>query len=330
MSADEFHCFPNLPSELLLRIWQMAYDTIPNMELYRFRLEFRPSYFVGLDDDEFEKLEDTGEQQSEAFLVPLGEVSDLTRDLRNLRRINAESRYESQRLFDSYLRLNQTHQGWISDSETCVPINLPWKADRNFFCLVAPTSDELSDLNEASTSLIDQVFETVRLLGFGIDREDELGLDFFQEYEDFAQFILRFQNIHHVALVSDLLMAESDLDDIDNSHRSVLCFSSWYDWVGRVDENVMESRCEHAELVTKEDHIESLQSFVFTMWEYGETHPESAKVLDTLRYGMLFKTKEDLDFLLYDDEFLAELFPDDMLSDGMPGLELSSDESDDV
>ncbi|KAL1879200.1 hypothetical protein Daus18300_001779 [Diaporthe australafricana] len=331
MSADAFHCFPILPPELRLRIWQIAYDSIPNIEVYRFRLEFRPSSLFGLDDDEIAKLEESEEQPSEAYLVPLEEVSDLTRDLRNLRRVNAEARYESQRLFDSYLRLNQTHQGWIADSEICVPINLPWKADRNFFCLVEPTSYDLICLNRASTSLIDQVFETVRLLGFGLDRDTEFGLDFFEEYEDFAQLILRFQNIQHVALVSDQLMSESDLDDIHNDHRSVFCFSSWYDWVGRVDENVMDSYREDAVLVTQGDHLESLQTFVFCLWDYGEAHPESAKVLSTLRYGMLFRTKEDLDFLLFDDEFWAEIFPDEMFmsSDGMPGLEISSDESDD-
>lgn len=303
----DFPRFPDLPPELRIRIWQMAYDAIPDTVVYRFQLQFSIIPESEMSDDEEET------EQPQAFLTPLKEVRDLTHDLRSLRRVNTESRYEGERLFDSCLRLNQTEEGGTSD--LCPPINLPWKNDLNFFCFVNLTESDLACLEAASTNLIAHVFKTVRLLGLGIDRGLEYGLAESEDYDDFAGFILLFPQIQHVALVSDLLMSEADLDNIDDDIRYSYALSCWDDWAGRVHEDVIGSCIEDPKVVTKEEHLTSLEEFAGRMRYYDDTHSESGGVLWEIGYGMIFRTKEDFGYLLLDDETLEELIGEDMLSD---------------
>lgn len=285
----------------------MAYNAIPDTLVYRFQLQFSLIPDSEMSDDE----EETEEPQ--AFLAPLKEVRDLTRDLRSLRRVNTESRYEGERVFDSCLRLNQTEEGGTSD--LCRPINLPWKNTWNFFCFVNLTESDLECLERASTSLIAHVFKTVRFLGLGINRGIEGGLEYTEDYSAFAKFILRFPQIQQVALVSDQLMSEADLDNINDEIRYTFALSCWIDWVGRVQEDVIGSHCHATEIDTREEHLEALEAFADSMLHYGETHSESAGLLWDTAYGMIFRTKEDFGYLLLDDETLEELLDEEMLSD---------------
>lgn len=288
--SKDFPRFPDLPPELRIKIWQMAYDVIPDTLVYRFQLQFSLIPDSEMSDDE----EETEEPQ--AFLAPLKEVRDLTRDLRRLRRVNTESRYEGERLFDSYLRLNQTEEGGTKD--VCSPINLPWKSDRNFFCFVNLTESDLERLDQASTNLIAHVFKTVRLLGIGITSRLEDGPNDTEEYSDIAQFILRFPQIQQVALVSDKLMSKVDLENINDNLRSNFALSCWDDWVGRVQEDVIGSHCHSTEIDTGREHMEALYAFADSMLHYGETHTQSAGVLLETSYGMIFRAKEDFGYLL--------------------------------
>lgn len=319
-ATKDFHCFPDLPPELRIRIWQMAYDAIPDTLVYRFRLGFSPN-------PEFEPSDYEETPELQACFVPMKEVRDLTSELRSLRRVNTECRHEGEGLFDNCLRLNQNDQG--GTTAFYPPISLPWDASQNFFCLVDLTEDQMADLEASSTTLIDQVLKTVRLLGIEINREFEYG--FAISDEDLAEMILRFHQIEFVTLVSNLLMSEADLEDIEDETRSSYALSCWHDWVGRADDEVIGSQCEEPKISTKEDHLWVMEEFVGSMRLYGFHNPGSAERLDVVGYGMIFRTKEELDYLLLDEETLEELFAEEMLSDtssytssdNMPGLELS-------
>lgn len=306
-TTKEFHCFPALPAELRIRIWQMAYDTIPDTLVYRFRLKFSSIPGPEMSDKEAEA------GITQAFLVPLEEVRDLTRELRSLRRVNREARYEGESSFDGSLRLNQTEQGGTTD--LCPPINLPWKANQNFFCLVDFDAFVTDCLNGVSTVLIDQIFSTVRLLGFSIDRTLKYGFESFDNYGEFAGFISRFTKVHHVALVSDRLMAEADLENISDGLRSTFTLSCWDDWVGRVQEDVIGPHCEKPKIVTKEEHLAALETFVLSMFYLAETHPETRGRLWDIGYGMIFRAKHELGYLLLDDLTLGELLGEELISD---------------
>lgn len=310
-ATKDFHCFPDLPPELRIRIWKMAYDAVPNTLVYRFRLGFSPNPDFELgDDEETPKLQ--------VSFVPLKEVRDLTSELRSLRRVNTECRHEGEGLFDNCLRLNQTDQGGTT---AFPPISLPWDACRNFFCLVGLTEEQLAFLEEASTTLIDQVCETIQLLGLEINRDFEYG--FAISDDDLTDVILQFRQIKHLTLVSNVLMSEADLENIDDEIRSSYFLSNWHDWVGRVDEEVIGSECEEPKISTKEDHLRALEEFANSMRGYGVTWP----LLDDISYGMIFRTKEELGYLLLEDEVLGELLAEEMMSDTsgdeMPGLELN-------
>lgn len=95
---QDFHLFPRLPPEIRIQIWKMAYDAIPDTKVYRFHLRFSfiPDLEISSDDGE-----ETPEPQ--AFVVPLEEVRHLTRELRNLKRVNTESRCEAERMFKYFL-----------------------------------------------------------------------------------------------------------------------------------------------------------------------------------------------------------------------------------
>lgn len=285
----------------------MAYDAIPNTLVYRFRLKFSPTPDIELSDDEKET------EIPQAFVEPLEEVKDLTRELRSLRKVNRESRYEGESLFDSCLRLNQTEQGDTTDLYP--PISLPWKHNPSFFCFVGLDELDLEYLVKASTTFIAQVFSTVRLLGIGVDRTLEDGIPDFDEYSEIAEFILLFSEIHHVALVSDRLMSEADLEYIDDDIRSAFTLSCWNDWAGRVQEDVIGSQCHKPKIVTKEEHLGALETFADCMLYYGENNSKTAGMLLEIAYGMIFRTKEELGYLLLDDETLGELLGEDMLSD---------------
>lgn len=307
--AKEFHLFPQLPPELRVRIWQIAYSAIPYTCIYRFRLEFGIVSDHRVSSDE----EFAGRQ---AFLVPLKEVGYLTRELRSLQKVNTESRYERGRYFDSYLRLNQTAKGHLADSYP--PINIPWKRDQNFFCFVGLEDSDLLWLREEHTVWIAQVFSTVVSLGIGVDRALEDGLtnaEFF-EHGDFARLILRFPKIEEVVLVSDLLMTETDLDNIDDDVRSRFMLESWTDWVGKVPEDIISPRCIDAKIVSKEDHLRILEDFATSMEDYGyHDSEEAAKLLCSVTYGMMFRTEWDLRYLLWDDEMLDDDSSNDEFSD---------------
>jgi hypothetical protein len=290
-----FHSFPDLPAELRIRIWQMAYDALPDTLVYRFRLKFS---FI-------QESEEPAKPQ--AYLVPLEEVGYLTSELRSLQRVNTESRHEGERLFGSCLRFNQTEKGEATD--LCPPINLPWKGTRNFFCFVGLDEPDVACLLKANTALIDQVFSTVELLGLGLDRAIEVDIDY---YFDFAEFILLLPKIRHASVVSDLLMSEADLDNIDEDTRSNFTLSSWNDWVGRVPEDVITSHCEYPKVVTKNQHLDAVSDFTEAMIHYGDTIREPAGALLGVDYGMIFRTEENLDFLLWDVDLLEQLFSDEM------------------
>lgn len=306
-TIKEFHCFPDLPAELRIRIWQMAYDAIPDTLVYRFRLKFSSTPDSEMSDDEEEA------EVPQAFLVPLDEVGHLTCELRSLRKVNREARYEGESLFDGSLRLNQTEQGGTTD--LCPPINLPWKANQNFFCLVDFDGFVTDCLYGVSTVLIDQIFSTVRLLGFGMDRTLEYGIEIFENHSEFTEFISRFTKVHHVALVSDRLMSEADLENISDDLRSTFTLSCWDDWVGRVQEDVIGSHCGNPKIVNKEEHLAALEAFVDCMFYLAEIHPETGGGLCDIRYGMIFRTKHDLGYLLLDYLTLGELLGEEMLSD---------------
>lgn len=313
-AIKDFHCFPDLPPELRIRIWQMAYDALPNTLVYRFRLDFSPN-------PEFHDGEATPEMQ--ASFVPSKEVRNLTSELRNLRRVNTECRHEGEHLFDNCLRLNQTEQG--GTTAFCPPISLPWSATSNCFCLVGLNDETMAWLEDASTTLVDNAFKTVQLLGIEINREFEYG--FAISDEDLAELILHFSQIKVVALVSDMLMLEADLENIEDEIRSSYPLYCWNDWVGRVDDEVLGSQCEEPKISTKDDHLEAMEGFENSMRGYAYWNPGVADMLDDVAYGMIFRTKEELCHLLLDDEFLGELlaeeFMSDMSGDEMPDLELS-------
>lgn len=325
-TTEEFHCFPELPAELRVRVWQMAYDAIPNTLVYRFRLELSPTPDSDMSGDEEEA------EVPQAFLVPLDEVRHLTRELRSLRRVNREARYEGESLFDGSLRLNQTEQGGTTDLYP--PINLPWKANQNFFCFVGLNEFVLQWVDRASTVLIDQVFTTVRMLGLGMDSAIDFGIEASDGYSSFAEFMLLFTEVHDVALVSDRLMSEAELENIDDELRSAFTLSCWDDWVGRVQEDVIGSRVNDPRIVTKEQHLEILEFFTDYMpLCFSKIQSESSGWLSEIGFGMIFRTKEDLDYLLLDDFTLGELFGEEILggasSDGMLSEEFSEwDESD--
>ncbi|POS73951.1 hypothetical protein DHEL01_v207656 [Diaporthe helianthi] len=163
----------------------MAYDAIPDTKVYRFHLRFSfiPDLEISSDDGE-----ETPEPQ--AFVVPLEEVRHLTRELRNLKR---------------------TEQG--DSTELYPPITLPW-SNYNVFCFVGLSEFDLACLSKSSTTLITRMFRTVHRLGLGINRnlddgitcyEDETtNLNTYAGYDDFAEFILRFPQVYHVALLCKL------------------------------------------------------------------------------------------------------------------------------
>lgn len=315
-AIKDFHCFPDLPPELRIRIWQMAYDAIPNTLVYRFQLDFSPN-------PEFEMNDEEATPEMHASFVPSSEVRDLTSELRNLRRVNTECRHEGEHLFDNCLRLNQSEQGGTTAS--CPPISLPWSATRNYFCLIGLNDETMACLEEASTTLIDNAFKTVQLLGIEINRDFEYG--FAISDEDLAELILQFSQIQIVSLVSDMLMSEADLENIEDEIRSSYALYCWHDWVGRVGDEVLGSQCDEPKISTKDDHLWAMEVFENSIRNYGIKNPGLAEVLDDVGYGMIFRTKEELGYLLLDDEFLGELLADEFMSDisgdEMPGLELS-------
>lgn len=327
-TTEEFHCFPELPAELRVRVWQMAYDAIPNTLVYRFRLEFSSiPDSVSSDDDDEEEAE-----APQAFLVPLEEVRHLTRELRSFRSVNREARYEGESLFDGSLRLNQTEQGGTTDLYP--PINLPWKANRNFFCFVNLDGSVLQCLDTASTIWIDHAFTTVRMLGLGMDNAVDFGIEALGGYSSFAEFILLFTEVHDVALVGDRLMSEAELQNIDDDLRSTFTLSCWNDWVGRVQEDVFGSHFNDPRIFTTEQHLEILEFFTEYMLAcFSGVQSESSGWLSEIGYGMIFRTKKDVGYLLLRDFTWEELFGEEMLSgafsDGMLSEEFSEwDESD--
>lgn len=325
-TPKEFHFFPELPAELRVRIWQMAYDAIPNTLVYRFRLEFSstPSSSLISESEEAEV--------PQAFLVPLDEMRHLTRELRSLRRVNREARHEGESLFDGSLRLNQTEQGGTTDLYP--PINLPWKANQNFFCFVNLDGSVLRCLDRASRVLIDQAFTTVRMLGLGMDSAVDFGIEALSGSSSFTEFILLFTEVHDVALVGDRLWSKAELQNIDDELRSTFTLSCWDDWVGRVQEDVFGSHFNDPRIVTKEQHLEIMEFFYEYMLPcFSGVQSESSGWLSEIGYGMIFRTKKDLDYLLLDDFTLGELLGGEILggtsSNGMLSEEFSEwDESD--
>lgn len=304
----DFHRFPHLPAELRIRVWQMAYNSIPDTLVYRFELKSSRIPIFGPDDFVIELP--ASAITHEAYLVPSEEVKDLTRELRSLRRVNMECRHEGERLFDNCLRLNQTKQGDTTDLHP--PISLPWTGSRNFFCLVDVSEYDMP-CRRTSTRFIDQIFNTVQLLGFGMDRRHRLGLyrSPSLDCELFAGFISKFTQIRHVSLVSDKLMSGDDLYDIDDDVRSSFSLSCWDDWLGRVHEDVIGTHHDNNKIVTVDDHLKALDSFVAAMLESGRFL--GLDVISDIAYGMIFRTRENLDFLLWDSDLLDELFPDETL-----------------
>lgn len=299
--TKEFYRFPDLPAELRIRVWQMAYNSIPDTLVYRFQLNFGSTPILG--PDEFVAELPASALVREAYLVPSEEVKDLTRELRSLRRVNTECRHEGERLFDNCLRLNQTEQGDTTDLHP--PISLPWKGSRNFFCLFDVSEIELRFVG-TSTRFIDQIFNTVQLLGFGMDRRHRLGLDRCPSLvcENFVGFISKFTQIRNVSLVSDKLMSEEDLHDIDNEVRSSFTLSSWDDWFGRVHEDVIGTHYHDPRIVTVDDHLTALDSFVDAILEGGAffgldvVSDAAYDLVINIAYGMIFRTRENMDFLL--------------------------------
>lgn len=291
--TKEFYRFPDLPAELRIRVWQVAYNSIPDTLVYRFQLNIASIPILG--PDEFVAELPASALVREAYLVPSEEVKDLTRELRSLRRVNTECRHEGERLFDNCLRLNQTEQGDTTDLHP--PISLPWKGSRNFFCLFDVSEIELGFVG-TSTRFIDQIFNTVQLLGFGMDRRHRLGLDRCPSLvgAHFVGFISKFTQIRNVSLVSDKLMSEEDLYDINDGWRSSYTLSSWDDWFGRVHEDVIGTHYHDPRIVTVDDHLEALYSFEDAMLE-GDAFFGQGVVSD-IAYGMIFRTQENLDFLL--------------------------------
>ncbi|KAG8159699.1 hypothetical protein KVR01_010336 [Diaporthe batatas] len=319
-TLEHFHCFPDLPPEIRIEIWQKAYRALHYSPVYRFRLKFS-------------QAQDTGEEEKpKAFLVPLEEVGYLTRELRSLRRVNSEALLEGDRFFGrsiysgcGYLRFNQTDKGDTTD--ICSPINLPWRGMCDLFCFVDLTESDVLRLKEADTSLIDHVFSQVEAVGLGLDRTLEAGDQFF---EPFADFLSLFRQLQHASLVSDLLMSEADLDNICDDIRSDYLLSSWSGWDGMVPEGVFGSDCEDANIVTKDQHLEVLADFTDAMYDWGETFPKSASALLRTSYGMMFRTKECLDFLLWSDDVLDDITEeqgllDEFFSDDASGELFSED-----
>lgn len=120
------------------------------------------------------------------------------------------------------------------------------------------------------------MFRTVHRLGLGINRnlddgitcyEDETtNLNTYAGYDDFAEFILRFPQVYHVALVSNQLMSGADdIDNINDDCRSEFILDCWDDWVGRVDGDVISSPCEGAKIVTKDDYEMVINEFAGAM-----------------------------------------------------------------
>lgn len=294
-SLRTFHRFPELPPEIRIQIWQKAYRALTYSPVYRFRLKFSHAQ------------ENGEETKPKAFLVPLPEVEHFTSGFRCLRRVNSESLIEGDRFFRRFfdggcLRLNQTEKGDATD--ICRPIDLPWRGVCDLFCFVGLTEDDVICLQDADTSLIDHVFSSVQALGLGLDRAFDLEVDHF---EHFADFIMLFSGLQHASLVSDLLMSEADLDNISDEIRSDYLLTSWSGWHGMVPEEIFDSDCENANIVTKDQHLEAVELFTDTMYYRGETWPEPASAFLRLSYGMIFRTKECLDFLLWSNEVLDEI-----------------------
>ncbi|KAK2598407.1 hypothetical protein N8I77_011827 [Diaporthe amygdali] len=276
--AKDFHHFPKLPPELRLRIWGMAYDAIPDTLVYQFDLVVKPPPRTHDGDETFDFME--------YFLFPSEEVRDLTRDLRSLRKVNKESRHESERLFDSCLHLNQTKQG--ETSRSFPPISIPWKRDQNYLCLksqnVVAGFDRKNDM-----AFIEQAFENVRLLAFGVDDSLWRLLASAAGVTSLAGLITCCPNVQHVALVSDLLMYDGMNSSFDMI-RAGFGASFWDDWVGRVKEGVI-SHYEESKNYDMGDHW-----FVFKMLRVllpgvCKTKPEHA-LLSRVVYGMIFRTRK--------------------------------------
>lgn len=307
--TEEFHRFPDLPAEIRIQIWQFAFSAIPYTRVYRFRLEFSRIPYP--------KARNARVSKKHAFLVPLQEVGYLTRECRNLRRVNTESRHETERYFDGYLRLNQSEKGGTAGDFP--PINIPWKEDENVLCFVGLEQHDLTWLKRASMVFIAQAFSTIASLGFDVDRQYEDGFTALGDpYDiDFASLIIRFPKIRKVVLVSDLLMTEARLDNINNDVRSRYRLESWIDWVGRVPEPIIGFHVNNPQVVTKESHVRVLEAFAEVVDWFADNYPESAELLRGMEYGMAFRTEKDLNFLLEP----AEMLDNDSSSDG------SSDES---
>lgn len=313
----------------------MAYDAVPDTLVYRFELKFFLEPNLELSDAPTEAKE------LHACLVPLEELKGLTRDVRNLRRISTESRHEGERLFNDCLCLNQTEQG--ATTHAFPPIRLPWKADRNFLCIFGMDETVIERLGEASTVLIAQALKTVRLLGFSMDRTREYGLGILDDYEALAKFILLFREVQRVVLVSDRLTNYAELERLDDEFRSSFKLSTWYDWVGRVDEAVINTYpARHREDYDSEngsdyesdgdvkvdsmgEHLLILERFCFGMMGYEISHIRDLEFFSRIDYGMIFRTVDDWDVLLWDDESLEKKFPLEMMSDTSTDDLLSED-----
>lgn len=294
--AKDFYYFPGLPLELRLRIWEMAYDAIPDTLVYQFGLVVNPPPGTHDGDETLDFMEH--------FLIPLDEVRDLTRDLRSLRRVNKESRHESGRLFDSCLHLNQTKQGETSSS--CPPIDIPWKSHQNYLCLNSQNVVASFDKKD-NMAFIEQAFENIRLLAFGVDVSLSLLLAFPADGAKLVDLITCCPNVQHVALVSDLLM-HGGINSSFNSVRSSFRISFWDDWVGRVEEGVI-SPFEESKDYDMGDHWVFLEMLRVVLPGVYKTKPEHA-LLSRVVYGMIFRTKENLGCMLRDDESLGDLRSD--------------------
>ncbi|KAJ0122336.1 hypothetical protein J7T55_002849 [Diaporthe amygdali] len=303
--AKDFYHFPDFPPELRLRIWELAYDAVPDTLVYQFALVVEPAPGTHDGDETFDFME--------YFLVPMDEVRDLTRELRSLRRVNKESRHESVRLFDSCLHLNQTKQGETSSS--CPPIDIPWKSHQNYLCLKSQNVVAGFDKKD-NMAFIEQAFENVRLLAFGVDASLSLLLTFTADGANLADLITCCPNVQHVALVSDLLMYDG-MKNLFDRIRSGFRVSFWDDWVGRVEEGVI-SPYEESKNYDMGDHWIVLKMLRILLPGVCKTKPEHA-LLSRVVYGMIFRTRKNWRCMLRDDESLGDLRGDGSTEESSEG-----------
>lgn len=108
-------------------------------------------------------------------------------------------------------------------------------------------------------------------------------------------------------------MSEADISDIDDDMRSSFILSCWDDWFGRVHEDVIGTHYQEPWVVTADDHLTALEDFVSGMLNCGDDF--GMDTLSDISYGMIFRTRKNLDFLLWDRGLLDELLPHEMVCD---------------